>query len=156
MTALEAVGRLSREKGHADLLAALGQLRSLERQWKLVLVGAVPDRVALEQLARARYIAARVRFAGFHTDVSPFYAIGDVVVLPSNSEGSSNVLLEAMMAWVPIVATTAGVIPEMVVDGQTGLLTRVGDLAGAGGRHQAIVAAAGAGCAADRRGRRAR
>ena len=124
------IGRLSREKGHADLLGALGQLRSLEREWKLVLVGAGPDRVALEQLARARCIAARVRFAGFHTDVSPFYAIADVVVLPSHSEGSSNVLLETMMAGVPIVATTAGGIPEMVVDGQTGLLAGVGDLAG--------------------------
>ena len=49
--------------------------------------------------------------------MSPFYAIADVVVLPSHSEGSSNVLLEAMMAGVPIVATTAGGIPEMVVDG---------------------------------------
>jgi glycosyltransferase involved in cell wall biosynthesis len=124
------IGRLSREKGHADLLGALGQLRSLEREWKLVLVGAGPDRDALEELARARCIAARVRFAGFHTEVSPFYAIADVFVLPSHSEGSSNVLLEAMMGGVPIVATTAGGNPEIVLDGQTGLLAGVGDLPG--------------------------
>jgi glycosyltransferase involved in cell wall biosynthesis len=124
------IGRLSRENGHADLLGALGQLRSLEREWKLVLVGTGPDRDALEELARARCIAARVRFAGFHTDVSPFHAIADVFVLPSRSERSSYVLLEAMMAGVPIVATKAGGIPEVVLDGQTGLLARGGDLPG--------------------------
>jgi len=124
------IGRLSREKGHADLLGALALLRSLQRAWKLVLVGAGPDRDALEELARARGIAAHVRFAGFQADVSPFYAIADVFVLPSHSEGSSNVLLEAMMARVPIVATAAGGNPEIALDGQTGLLVRVGDLPG--------------------------
>jgi glycosyltransferase involved in cell wall biosynthesis len=124
------IGRQSREKAPADLLGALAQLRSLERVWKAVLVGSGPDRGALEELASARGIAARVRFAGFHAEVSPFYAIADVLVLPSHSEGSSNVLLEAMAAGVPIVATTAGGNPEIVLDGQTGLLVRVGDLRG--------------------------
>ena len=124
------VGRLSSEKGHAGLLEALGQLRPLERGWKLVLVGRGPDREALEELARARGMSPRIRFAGFHADVSPFYAIADVFVLPSLTEGSSNALLEAMTAGVPIVASTAGGIPEIVLDGQTGLLARVGDLPG--------------------------
>ena len=124
------IGRLSHEKGHADLLGAVALLRSLGREWKLVLVGTGPNRHALEELARARGISARVRFAGFQADVSPFYAIADVLVLPSHSEGSSNVLLEAMMAGVPIVATAAGGNPEIVLDGQTGLVVRVGDLPG--------------------------
>ena len=121
------IGRLSREKGHADLLRALGTLHSVARPWTLVLVGTGPEREALEKRARALGIGERVRFAGFHADVSPFYGIADLFVLPSHSEGSANVLLEAMMAGVPIVATRAGGNPEIVVDQETGLLAGVAE-----------------------------
>jgi glycosyltransferase involved in cell wall biosynthesis len=122
-----AIGRMSKEKGHADLLRALGRLRSLSRKWKLVLVGAGPERDSLGQLAQELGIGERVHFAGFHADVRPFYAIADVFVLPSHSEGSSNVLLEAMMAKVPIAATRAGGNPEIVLDETTGLLAGIAD-----------------------------
>ena len=124
------IGRLSREKGHADLLRALGLMRSLSRQWKLVVVGIGPEREALAHLTRSLGIGERVVFAGFHPDVARFYAIAEVFVLPSHSEGSSNVLLEAMMAGVPIVATRAGGNPEIVVDEDTGLLVPVRDTPG--------------------------
>jgi glycosyltransferase involved in cell wall biosynthesis len=122
-----AIGRMSKEKGHADLLRALGRLRSLSRKWKLVLVGAGPERDSLGQLAQELGISERVQFAGFHADVRPFYAIADVFVLPSHSEGSSNVLLEAMMAKVPIAATRAGGNPEIVLEEKTGLLAAIAD-----------------------------
>jgi glycosyltransferase involved in cell wall biosynthesis len=121
------IGRLSREKGHADLLRALQRLRAIDRQWKLVLVGVGPERAALGKLAGALGISERVVFAGFRPDVSRFYSIADVFVLPSHSEGSANVLLEAMMARVPIAATMAGGTPEIIVDEKTGLLTGVGE-----------------------------
>jgi glycosyltransferase involved in cell wall biosynthesis len=128
------IGRLSREKGHADLLRALGRLRSIPQEWKLVLVGIGPEQEALGRLARSLGISERVVLAGFHPDVTRFFAIADVFVLPSHSEGSSNVLLEAMMARVPIAATSAGGNPEIVLHENTGLLAPVGDpqaLAGA-------------------------
>jgi glycosyltransferase involved in cell wall biosynthesis len=131
------IGRLSREKGHADLLRALAQMGTPHRDWKMVLVGIGPEREALETLADSLGLGKRIVFAGFHADVSSFYAIADLFVLPSRSEGSSNVLLEAMMAGVPIVATSAGGNPEIVLNEQTGLLTPVDDpaaLAGAMGR----------------------
>jgi len=121
------IGRLSKEKGHADLLHALRRLHSIDRQWKLVLVGTGPEREALGNLARAIGMSERVHFAGFHADVSPFYGIADLFVLPSHSEGSANVLLEAMMARVPIVATRVGGNPEIVLDERTGLLAGVAD-----------------------------
>src|SRR4029077_10777246 len=95
---------------------------SLPQGWNLVLVGLGPERDALARLAVSLEISDRVGFAGFHPDVTRFYAIADVFVLPSHSEGSSNVLLEAMMARVPIVATSAGGNEEIVLDGRTGLL----------------------------------
>jgi len=123
------IGRLSLEKGHADLLRALGRLRSSLPEWYLVIVGFGPERNALGELARSLGIGEQVVFAGFHPDVSAFYAIADLFVLPSHSEGSSNVLLEAMMAGVPIVATDAGGNPEIVTHEETGLLVPVGDQA---------------------------
>jgi glycosyltransferase involved in cell wall biosynthesis len=121
------IGRLSREKGHADLLRALGRLRSIRQAWKLVIVGIGPEQDVLGRLAHSLGISERVVFAGFHPDVTRFFAIADVFVLPSHSEGSSNVLLEAMMARVPIAATSAGGNPEIVLDQDTGLLVPVGD-----------------------------
>ncbi len=129
------IGRLSREKGHASLLRAAARLSI--PAWRVVLVGDGPERKSLEVLAASLGISDRVRFAGFHADVSGFYAAADLFVLPSHSEGSSNVLLEAMMARVPIVATDAGGNREIIVDGESGLLAPVLDheaLAGAMGR----------------------
>jgi glycosyltransferase involved in cell wall biosynthesis len=98
-----------------------------------VLVGTGRERDALRQLAGTLDISERVVFAGIHPDVTCFYAIADLFVLPSRSEGSSNVLLEAMMAQVPIVATSAGGNPEIVLHEATGLLVPVGDQAALAG-----------------------
>jgi glycosyltransferase involved in cell wall biosynthesis len=121
------IGRFSLEKGHAILLRALEQLSSIPRKWKLVLVGAGPEGDTLTQLARSLHLSEHVLFAGSHTDVGPFYAAADVFVLPSLTEGSSNVLLEAMAAKVPIVATNAGGNPEILIHGETGLLVPIDD-----------------------------
>jgi glycosyltransferase involved in cell wall biosynthesis len=121
------IGRFSKEKGHADLLRALQQLRSIDRKWKLVLVGTGPERDALTRLARSLGLSERVIFAGSHADVRPFYATADVFALPSLSEGSSNVLLEAMAAKIPIAATKAGGNPEIILHNETGLLVPIGD-----------------------------
>lgn len=121
------IGRLSREKGHADLVRAAAALASNLNEWKLVLVGAGPERIALERLASDVGIHDRVTFAGHTSNVARFYSIADVFVLPSHSEGSSNVLLEAMMARIPIVATNAGGNCEIVLDGHSGLLAPIGN-----------------------------
>jgi len=121
------IGRFSKEKGHAVLLHALQQLRSVARKWKLVLVGIGPERDSLIRLARSLGVGERVIFAGSHADVRPFYASADVFALPSLSEGSSNVLLEAMAAKIPIVATEAGGNPEIILHDETGLLVPIAD-----------------------------
>lgn len=119
-----AVGRLSHEKGHADLVAALAALRGLDPglNFKLVVVGEGPERVRVEGAAREAGLAGRVVFAGHAADVRPFYAAADVLALPSHSEGSPNVLLEAMAAGLPVVATSVGGVPEIADDGESALL----------------------------------
>lgn len=119
-----AVGRLSREKGHSDLVNALGHLRAseMELDFRLVVVGDGPERAAVEREARERGVAERLIFAGHVSDVRPFYALADVLALPSHSEGSPNVLLEAMAAGLPVAATSVGGVPEIVADGESALL----------------------------------
>jgi glycosyltransferase involved in cell wall biosynthesis len=123
------VGRLSREKAHIDLLEAFKCLRELnsELDSRLVIVGDGIERERLETAARSLGVRDRVVFTGQQQNVQPYYAASDVLVLPSHSEGSPYVLLEAMAANVPIVATIAGGVPEMVHDEETALLVPIGD-----------------------------
>ena len=118
------IGRLSKEKAHADLIEALRRLCAAnpDLNVKLLIVGDGPERDALKAAVQAQGIAERVSFAGQVKDVQPFYAMADVFVLPSHSEGSPNVLLEAMAARVPVVATSVGGIPEIVENEKSALL----------------------------------
>jgi glycosyltransferase involved in cell wall biosynthesis len=113
-----AVGRLSKEKAHADLVEAVALLKDLSVQ--LVLVGEGPEREAITNLAATRQVP--LTMAGQITDVAHYFALADVFVLPSHSEGSPNVLLEAMAAGLPIVATNVGGIPDAVTTGEQALL----------------------------------
>jgi glycosyltransferase involved in cell wall biosynthesis len=126
---LLAVGRLSKEKAHLDLVAAFARLRETNRELKckLVIVGEGPERGTLEAAARSRDINGDVIFTGQQNDVQPFYAAADVFVLPSHSEGSPNVLLEAMAANLPIVATAVGGVPEIVENNESAVLVPAND-----------------------------
>jgi len=121
------IGRMSREKGHAELIEALHALPPTRRPWKLVLVGEGPERKRLESLVAQRGMAQRVVFAGYSTNIDEFYGIATLFVLPSHSEGSPNVILEAMAASVPIVATAVGGTPEILRHEVTALLPRSRD-----------------------------
>ena len=116
------VARLAGVKNHALLL----------RAWKLVLVE-VPEAVLLvvgdgsqEQSLRTLHaqldLGASVRFLGFRQDISELLQAMDVFVLSSLSEGLSLTLLEAEACGLPVVATRVGGNPEVVLDGETGLL----------------------------------
>jgi glycosyltransferase involved in cell wall biosynthesis len=124
MRVLLSVGRLSSEKGHADLIRAFRDLLKLNRgvSVRLVLVGEGPERRRLIRLCEQFKISRDVTLVGHQDDVRPYYAIADLFVLPSHSEGSPNVLLEAMSAGVPVIATTAGGIPELATNETDALL----------------------------------
>lgn len=129
------VGRLSTEKGHADLLAAVRLLLRDRPQLtiKLILVGDGIERPALERAAAAPDLASAVIFAGHCSNIWPYYSLADVFALPSHSEGSPNALLEAMAAGVPIVACKVGGVPETVEDGSSALLVPPSDPAAMAG-----------------------
>jgi len=118
------VGRLSREKAQSDLLVAfkhlLDQFPGIPA--RLVVVGDGPERAKLETTADGLGLREHVSFTGQVGDVQPYYALAGVFALPSLSEGSPNVLLEAMAAHVPIVATAVGGVPEILVNNESALL----------------------------------
>jgi glycosyltransferase involved in cell wall biosynthesis len=118
-----AVGRLSREKGHDVLVDACALLRRVCRdEPTLLIAGEGPERNRLAERARRRGV--RLRLDGFQTSIAPYYAAADVFVLPSRSEGSPNVLLEAMAAGCPIVASRVGGVPEIAGSGEVQLVPR--------------------------------
>jgi len=122
---LLSVGRLSLEKGHADLLRAIAHIRAAEGAGfhsHLLVVGDGPERRRLHALCSELRLDDVVRFTGYQSDVLPYYGISDVFVLPSHSEGNPNVLLEAMAAGVPTVATAVGGVPEILTHEVNALL----------------------------------
>ncbi len=110
------IGRLSSEKAHSDLLSAFRLLKADNPGMaaRLILVGDGIERPALERTVASAGMTGQVILAGHQADVWPYYGLADLFVLPSLSEGSPNVLLEAMTAGVPIVATAVGGVPETV------------------------------------------
>ena len=118
------VGRLSPEKGQAGLLLAFAQLREKHAGLKLRLVGEGPDRESLETLAEELRISDAVTFAGRLPEGETLAEIAraDILVLPSFLEGLPIVLMEAMAVGVPVIASRVAGIPELVEDGETGLL----------------------------------
>lgn len=117
------VGRLSYEKAHADLLRAAALLReSGAPEFRIVLIGDGPQREELRRLASRLQLDKNLVMAGYQKNVNPFYALSTIFALPSYSEGSPNVVLEAMAAGVPIAATSVGGVPEIVENEVTGLI----------------------------------
>lgn len=115
------VGRLVPEKNLPGVLEALQRLRPGNRP-TLWLAGEGPERVRLEQLVPSLGLGDRVRLLGERDDVDVLMAAADALVLPSWEEGLSNVILEAMCAGLPVIASAVGGNVELVEDGRTGLL----------------------------------
>ncbi len=122
---LSTVGTLWAYKGHADLLAALHQvIEQLPPGWKLLVVGRDIDNNLrwLHDLCARLELAAHVRFLGERLDISSILSAADIHVSASHTEGFPNNILEAMGSGLPVVATAVGGVPELVIDGETGLL----------------------------------
>jgi glycosyltransferase involved in cell wall biosynthesis len=122
-----AAGRLSPEKGFGVLVKAAARVRRPDVGF--VLFGDGPLREPLQREIAALGLAGRFVLAGFRADLDALIPHLDLVVLPSFTEGLPNVVLEAMAAAVPVVATAVGGTPELVEEGITGRLVPAGGYA---------------------------
>lgn len=96
---------------------------------KLLFVGDGPERSTAEDLARELDISQQVSFVGKQEQMEDILAIGDIFLLPSEYESFGLAALEAMAAGVPVISTNAGGLREINIDGVTGHLADVGDVA---------------------------
>lgn len=117
-----AVGRLWPEKGHIYLIEALALAARAGLSARLLIVGEGRRRQMLAQAAGRFGVADRVALVGFQRDVRPYQAAMDICCLPSLKEGLSLSALEAMALGKPVIASRAGGTPEVVVEGETGIL----------------------------------
>ena len=122
------VGRLTCDKGIAELVEAFLQLENRIPNLRLLLVGSFEDGDPLPENIRKRLETRdRVILTGPVNDTAPYYAMADVLVLPSHREGLPTVVLEAHAAGKPVIGAAATGIVDLLVDGETGLLFPVGD-----------------------------
>jgi glycosyltransferase involved in cell wall biosynthesis len=121
------VANLTPVKGHQYLLKAMPKVLSGCPKAKLVLIGEGALRGELTGLAESLGVGRHVFFLGKREDARPLLTLADVCVLPSSSEGMSNAILEYMAAGKPVVACRVGGNPELVDEGQTGILVEKED-----------------------------
>lgn len=115
------VGTLRMEKGHDVLLKAMTMFERSSNA-KLLLVGSGPLEKNLKRMCVDLGLKDRVVFAGNRADIPELLNLMDCFVFPSRNEALGIALLEAMYAKLPVIASNVGGIPEIVTDGETGLL----------------------------------
>jgi glycosyltransferase involved in cell wall biosynthesis len=114
-------------KGLKYLVRAWPAVRAGRPNARLAVVGSGEDEAMLRAEARRAGVESSVAFPGFQSDVSHWLAAFDVYVQPSVMEGLGTSVLDALAAGKPVVATHVGGIPEIVEDGETGLLVPPSD-----------------------------
>ena len=124
--AIATAGRLTAQKALGDALRAIARVPDVE----LLVLGDGPERPAIERSAASLEVSHRVRFlgAGTRNDVLTLFRAADAVLVTSAWENLPHTVLEALAVGTPVIATAVGGIPEVVVDGENGLLVPAHDV----------------------------
>lgn len=120
-------GRLAEQKRVLDLLKAVDILQHLYLRIRVLIAGDGPLKSELMKFAEAVELSERVRFLGLRQDMDRLYAASDMVVLPSSYEGLPNVVMEAQLRGLPVIAAAAPGTIELVRHQETGLTYPVAD-----------------------------
>ncbi len=127
------VGRQDRQKSQPDLIRAFAQVLEHAPEAILVVVGRPGDATDdIEATIAATGVGGSVRLTGHRTDLPLLYTIADALVFPSSSEGFGGTIIEAMSVGVPVVASDAPAIAELLEHGGLGVVVERGDVPGLG------------------------
>jgi glycosyltransferase involved in cell wall biosynthesis len=121
------VAALAAHKDHLTFVDAAARLLASGVEARFAIVGEGEERRRIEARVAARGLGGKVRLTGFRSDVPALLAEADLLLFTSREEGLGSTVLDAFASRLPVVATRAGGIPELVRDGDTGLLAPVGD-----------------------------
>lgn len=122
-TIVSTVGRLAEMKGQIYFLRAAAELVKQYPLARFLIVGDGPDSSKLQTEAQKLKLGDHVIFTGFSEDVPVLLALSDIVVLPSiHGEGGPLTLFEAMNMRKPVIGTPTGMMPEVIVEGETGFV----------------------------------
>jgi len=122
-----AVARLDPVKGNTYLVEAMEEVVLKIPNAKLVIVGDGTEKKEIESMIQRLQLSDAVVLTGFRKDVPALLKIFDIFILASLNEGMGRVILEAMASGKPVIATQTGGIPELVQEGQSGLLVPIAD-----------------------------
>lgn len=128
---LVVIGTIRESKGQLDAVRAVIELvNHRNRQVELVMVGHAdaPYRDDLEQLAKDNGVDHRIRILPYQDDVQRILKQADIVLVCSRMEAFGRVILESMLSGKPIIGTNSGGTPELIVEGETGLLYETGNV----------------------------
>jgi len=115
------VGRLYNEvKRYTDLIEAISLIRN--KNLKLLIIGGGPDENLIRKTCQSFNIEDRVIFTGYQFDTAPYYRLMDVFCITSKREGFGLVTVEAMLHYLPVIATEVGGLIDIVINGETGFL----------------------------------
>jgi glycosyltransferase involved in cell wall biosynthesis len=117
------IGRLTPQKGHSHMLEAMRDIPDA----KLLIAGSGPLEEELKELARRLYVDDRVVFAGVRRDILAIYNMIDIFAMPSLDEGLPLALLEAMACEKPVVVSSVGAVPSVIVHLYNGLMPAPGN-----------------------------
>ncbi len=128
-TVIGMIGRMTPKKGHTEFLQAAAMLvKKFQKPLLFLIIGEASrgEEIYEKKLRRMAFeeleLGEQVRFMGFQPDIPGVLAVMDVLAFPSYKEAFGITLLEAMAMCVPVVASNSGAVPDIVVDGQTGIL----------------------------------
>jgi glycosyltransferase involved in cell wall biosynthesis len=125
------IGTIRESKGQQDAVKAVIELvNNRNRQVELVMVGQAdaPFRETLEQLAQDNGVDHMMHILPFQADIQPMINQADIVLVTSRMEAFGRVILESMLSGKPIIGTNTGGTPELIINGETGLLYEPGNI----------------------------
>lgn len=118
------IGRLSKEKGILNFIESLSIIFDNKKRVKVVIGGTGPLLIEIENYLKKNGLRERVDLVGWisHNDLPHYLNKLQLLIIPSYTEGLSNIMLEAMACGTPVLATSVGAVPDVIKDGETGFI----------------------------------